>query len=179
MRDNEISTAPKLAALIRNTGPVPTQAISRPAIPGPTIRAALNVALLRPTALGRCSCGTISLTKVCRAGLSSAVTTPSRRANTKTIHSCATPVTTSAPSPKARRPRPHCVIISRRRFCIRSAMRPPYGASSSIGRNCRPVVIPTASAEWSVRMVRTSQSWATRCIQVPMLDTIAPDSHSR
>ena len=39
--------------------------------------------------------------------------------------------------------------------------------------------MPTAWAEWWVRMVRTSQSWATRCIQVPMLETIEPDSQSR
>ena len=71
------------------------------------------------------------------------------------------------------------VAISSRRLGSRSAISPPYGASSSIGRNCSPVVMPTASAEWSVRMVRTSQSWATRCIQVPTLETIAPDSQSR
>ena len=26
---------------------------------------------------------------------------------------------------------------------------------------------------------RTSQSWATRCIQVPTFDTTAPDAYSR
>jgi len=52
-------------------------------------------------------------------------------------------------------------------------------ASSSIGANCRPVVMPTATDEWSVRIVSTSQSWATRCIHVPTLDTMAPIAHTR
>ena len=42
-----------------------------------------------------------------------------------------------------------------------------------MGRNCRPVVMPTASAE-PPDSSSTSQSWATRCIQVPMLDTKEP-----
>ena len=48
-----------------------------------------------------------------------------------------------------------------------------------MGRNCSPVVMPTAVPEWSVRIVRTSQSCAILCIQVPMLDTRAPPAHSR
>ena len=42
--------------------------------------------------------------------------------------------------------------MSSRRFGSRSAISPPYGASSSMGRNCRPVVMPTACAEWWVRI---------------------------
>ena len=72
-----------------------------------------------------------------------------------------------------------CVPMSRRRLGTRSARTPASGASSTIGANCRPVVMPTATAEWSVRIVSTSQSWATRCIQVPMLDTIAPIAQTR
>ena len=33
--------------------------------------------------------------------------------------------------------------------------------------------------ELPCRTVRTSQSWATRCIQVPVFETIAPVAHSR
>ena len=53
------------------------------------------------------------------------------------------------------------------------------GASKSIGANCSAVVIPNASAELSVRMVNTSQSWATRCIQVPTLETMPPPIQTR
>jgi len=45
-------------------------------------RAALKDALFRPTALLSESCGTISETKVWRAGLSSAVAIPWTKANT-------------------------------------------------------------------------------------------------
>ena len=48
-----------------------------------------------------------------------------------------------------------------------------------MGPNCSPVVIPTATAELAVSTVRTSQSWATRCIQVPVLEIIAPAAQSR
>ena len=34
--------------------------------------------------------------------------------------------------------------------------------------------MPRAADEWSVSSVSTSQSWATRPIQVPMLETKAP-----
>ena len=47
------------------------------------------------------------------------------------------------------------------------------------GANCRAVVTPTATPESSVSTVSTSQSWATRCIQVPMFATNAPVNHSR
>ena len=39
--------------------------------------------------------------------------------------------------------------------------------------------MPTAAPELSVSTVRTSQSWATRCIQVPVFETIAPVAQSR
>ena len=44
-------------------------------------------------------------------------------------------------------------------------MTPANGENSRIGRNCRPVVRPSAPA--LPVSVRTSQSWATRCIHVP------------
>ena len=39
--------------------------------------------------------------------------------------------------------------------------------------------MPTAMAELLVSAVRTSQSWATRCIQVPVLSIIAPAAQTR
>ncbi|MNW58607.1 hypothetical protein D3C74_364840 [compost metagenome] len=64
MRDSAKMVAPKLMPLMMNTQPVPTAAISRPATPGPISRAALNDALLRPTAFESLSLGTISATNV-------------------------------------------------------------------------------------------------------------------
>ena len=70
------STATKLSVLTKNAGPVPTAAMTSPATPGPRIRAALNEALLRLTALASEVRGTISETNVWRAGLSMAVARP-------------------------------------------------------------------------------------------------------
>ena len=47
---------------------------------GPTIRAALKAAELRPMALGRCSLPATSETNACRAGLSNAVPMPKAKA---------------------------------------------------------------------------------------------------
>jgi hypothetical protein len=58
-----------------------------------------------------------------------------------------------------------------------SPTTPAYAENSRIGRNCRPVVMPRA-AGLSVR-TSTSQSWATRCIQVPMLETSDPAANRR
>jgi hypothetical protein len=39
--------------------------------------------------------------------------------------------------------------------------------------------MPIATPESSVSSVSTSQPWATRCAQVPVLATSAPKNHSR
>ena len=64
-------------------------------------------------------------------------------------------------------------IWSSRFFGKRSAMAPAYGDSSRIGRNWSPVVMPRA-APLLLLSSSTSQSWAMRCIQVPMLETKPP-----
>ena len=51
-----------------------------PPMAGPTTREAFMITVLRLTALGRSSRPTISIMKVCRAGLSKTFTTPSSRA---------------------------------------------------------------------------------------------------
>ncbi len=73
-------TAAKLAALIRNTGPVPTQAISKPAMAGPVSRAVLNEAEFNATALEMLSCPTSSETNAWRDGASMAPAIPRQRA---------------------------------------------------------------------------------------------------
>ena len=65
------------------------------------------------------------------------------------------------------------VTCSSRRLGKRSAMTPAYGESSRIGRNCSPVVMPSSVPPVPGRL-RTSQSWATRCIHVPVLETTLP-----
>ena len=55
------------------------------------------------------------------------------------------------------------------RWSTRSVITPACALSSSAGRNWSAVVVPVAAAESSVRMRSTSQSWATRCIHVPVL----------
>ena len=71
------------------------------------------------------------------------------------------------------------VYISSVRLGMRSASDPAYGASTAIGRNCSPVTMPSAVEELFVRMVRTSQSWATRAIQVPTFEIRPPVQKSR
>ena len=65
------------------------------------------------------------------------------------------------------------------RWSTRSATRPAWAESRSMGRNCRAVVRPVAVAESLVRTRSTSQSWATRCIQVPVLATRAERNQIR
>ena len=62
--------------------PEPISAISTPASAGPIIRARLNDAELRPTALARSGRSTISLTNAWRAGTSSALAVPKTNVST-------------------------------------------------------------------------------------------------
>src|ERR1700755_1484534 len=54
---------------------------------------------------------------------------------------------------------------------------PPNRPNSRVGRNCRAVVTPTAVA-LPVRL-STSQSWAIRCTQVPVLENSWPVANNR
>ena len=108
------STATNDTALARKIQPVPTAAMARPATAGPTMRAELNVALLRLSALGRSSGPTSSTMNDWRTGVSSAEATPSAADSAYTCQSCTTPVTSSSPSARASRPIATCTpMISR------------------------------------------------------------------
>jgi hypothetical protein len=165
--------------LRKNTGPVSRAAITRPATPGPMSRAALKDALLRPTALLSDSCGTISETKVWRAGLSSAAATPCTNASRKICQSWTAPVTTRTPVRSEVRAIALWVANRMRLLGKRSAIIPAIGAKSARGANCNPVTIPSATDEWGVSWVSTSQSCATRPIQVPVLEMSAPAAKTR
>ena len=80
--ESESSTATKETPLIRKAQPVPTEAMTRPDIAGPIMRAALNEVELSAIAFGRPSSLTSSATKVWRTGASNAAAEPNRKANT-------------------------------------------------------------------------------------------------
>ena len=61
----------------------------------------------------------------------------------------------------------------------RAATRPAMGARKGCGPSCSAMVMPMAPASCSVGWSNTSQSWAVRCIQVPMLETSAPMNQIR
>ena len=157
------------AALARNAQPVPTALIITPAIAGPRMRPVLKIVELMPTALTRSSLPTISTTNDCRIGLSTAVIKPSIVASTSTCQNCTTPVTASTPSTSATSACAVCVASSSRRLLPRSASMPPHRPSTSDGPNCSAVTMPSAVPE--LVSSSTSQSCATRCIQVPVSET--------
>src|ERR1700722_6339847 len=85
-----------------------------------------------------------------------------------------------------RRPRPKAsahmiawVAITSLRRSSRSAAKPVRGSIRSCGPNCNDMTTPTAVALLCVSWVRTSQSWAVLCIQVPTLETSAPMDQTR
>ncbi len=158
---------------MRNTGPVPKAATVRPAAAGPRMRATLNWAEFRLTAVGTRSRLTSSEMKALRAGLSTAVAVPRARASAYRDHRFTAPVTVSSPSSRDCTAMAVCVISSSRRLGNRSARTPPVRPSSVWGRNCSAVMTPTALPLFPVRW-RTSRSWAARCIQVPTLEVNWP-----
>jgi len=71
------------------------------------------------------------------------------------------------------------VNSSSRRLGQRSAIAPPQGASSGIGRKLSAIASPKAVADPSVRITSTSQSVAVRDTHRPVLDTSIPEKNSR
>ena len=69
------------------------------------------------------------------------------------------------------------VAKSMRRLGRRSAKAPAGMEKKSMGANCRALMTPSLKAE-SVSS-RTSQAWATLCIQVPTRETSWPARKSR
>jgi hypothetical protein len=147
-------------------------AIATPAAAGPRIRAEWMSTLLSPTALTTRLEPTISMTKLCRLGLSNALTAPRAKTSAKTIHGSTAPPAVTAHSTSAGSAISAWVTISRRRLSTRSARAPPHAPASSIGRNCSAVVIPTATP--LPVSERISQTSATTCIQFPLSETSCP-----
>ena len=183
MRCSWVMVAAYETALMRMTQPVaaappPRAPIIRPARPGPRMRARLKAAELRPTALVTSSWSTSSDTNDWRAGASKAEPMPKTNASRYTCHTSTTPRTVIRPSTSEAPAITAWVTWSSRRLGKRSAITPAYGESSRTGRNWRPVVMPSAEPLPPVSC-RTSQSWATRCIQVPVLLTTLPTAYLR
>ena len=82
MARNAMTAAEYDTPLAKKHHDTPKPAMTRPEIAGPITRAAMNMALLRLTALLTCSAPTISTTNTRRAGLSKAFTAPRPRAST-------------------------------------------------------------------------------------------------
>ena len=135
MRRSASSIAPNDAALIKKHCAMPTEAITAAAIAGPMIRAEWTIRLLRLTALTTRSRPTSSITKLWRAGLSTAFTAPLANTSAYTISGVTFPEAVSAHRVRAGTAISACVIASNRRFEIRSASRPPQAPANSMGRN--------------------------------------------
>jgi hypothetical protein len=87
------------------------------------------------------------------------------------------PVVTSTPSTSASRPETVCVANRSLRLENRPAMTPPYGAATSMGRNCSAVTVPSAVPDPVRRS--TSQDCATACIQLPDSEIACPMKYNR
>jgi hypothetical protein len=123
------------------------------------------------------SAPTISITNVCRVGLSAACTVPSSTGTVKIIHRRIEWVTVSTPSSSASEPSADWVPISSGRFETRSAISPPYAPSTSTGRNCVATTSPIIVPEWASS--RTSHDSETDCIHVPTRLIAWPVKYSR
>ena len=84
--------APNESAFSRKQSSIPPPAISRPASAGPVMRDVWIRTLWSPTALTTRSDPTISITKLWRAGMSTASTNPRARTSAITIHAAMSPV---------------------------------------------------------------------------------------
>ena len=134
------------------------------------ILAECTIKLLRLTALTTRSRPTISITKLCRAGLSIALIEPRTNTSAYTITGCTTPLAVSAHSVNAGMAISAWVIVSSRRLDIRSASSPPQAPANSIGTNWSAAVRPTATLLFVSRS--TSHISATICIQFPLSEMI-------
>ena len=150
----------------------PNSAISAPAAAGPRMRAVCTTTEFSATALTTRSAPTISATNACRAGLSIAVTMPRVSTSANTIQVSTEPPAVRPHSAKAGSAISSWVTVRSVRLSNRSASTPPQAPNRSIGRNCRPAVIPTA-APLPVSCTISHIS-ATICIQLPEIETAWP-----
>ena len=140
-------TATKLTALSRKQAPTPTEAISTPAIPGPTMRDALKTLVLSAIAFGSSARPTSWYTSAWRPGESKTWAIPAKRARTYRCQTWATPDNARAASTIETAIELACVAITSRRLSRRSARTPANRPKSVWGEKRQKVRIPTASGE--------------------------------
>ena len=134
-------------------------------------------ALLSPTALGTSDCGTSSVTRDRRTGLSKALIVPKTSDSAKRVGTVAWPVSTRTERVVARARNAVWVASIMRWWSTRSATTPAQAPSRRIGRNSAAVTRPRATP-LPVRS-RTTHTMATDCIQVPAWLTIWPPKKRR
>ena len=176
--DSPTSTARKLRALITKATPTPNAPMVRPAMAGPRTRAPLNIAELSETALPTSSGPTISMANDWRTGMSTALAQPRARASRMTIQSSTTPLRVRTARIAARTIITACTAMSVWRLGRTSASTPANRPRRRTGRNWAADTMPSHSGSPSVSS-RTSQAWATCCIQVPTSETAWPVKNSR
>ncbi len=136
------------------------------------MRAPLTIDELSAIALIRSLRPTMSIRNACRAGMSNALTSPSRPASRKICQICTAPLSVNRARVKARIIDAVCVATIIRWRWKRSATLPPTGASRKTG-NC-PVnpISPRRIGDFVRRY--TSHACAIDCIQVPINETNWP-----
>ena len=170
-------TATNDRPLMKNAVEMSNTPMVRPATAGPTIRAALKIAEFRATALPMSSRPTISMTNDWRVGMSMAWVQPRAKARMTISQTWTVPVAVRMPRMKARLIETDWVAMSVRRLGRLSATIPPNRPKIITGTNCAAATTPSMNGSF-VR-VRTSQAWATACIQVPTSEMSWPDQNSR
>ena len=125
------------------------------------------IALLTPIRGREPASPTTSLINTWRAGPSTAEVTPSAMQLPYTAHTVRFPLASHAASPRASSAITDWHTIMTLRLGNMSTSRPLSGPMTSMGRNCSATAIPTAAG--LPVSCSTSQSWASLCIQTPML----------
>ncbi len=150
----------------------PRVPIVRPAIIGPTTRERLNCMEFSAIAFVRSSRPTRSRKSDWCEGVVKALAIPLTTATAATSATETNPKPVAAASVKAQAICVACVTRRSLRRSSRSAATPASGASSSVGIEPANPTRPRSIAELERR--RTSQPWATACIQVPTFERKSP-----
>ena len=159
----------KLKQFSQKTALVPAMAITIPAILGPITRERWKLTAFIAKACWKSSRGTTAGVILLNAGRSKAMIVPSMRENATSCHICTCPVLTMTPRQNATRLSKACVIMRMLRIPLRSAKTPAKGANKILGT--AEANKTTASAELCPTILRTTQLFASSCIQFPTNDT--------
>jgi len=169
-------TAMKLIPFSAKHHPAPSQASVKPASDGPMILAVLKIVELRVIAFMRFSLSTISITNDCLAGMSIALTHPSRKDKTMICHGWIVLKNTSNARVNARIIDATWVYMITLRLGSLSRRTPAQRDTRNIGIDEAKLTYPRYTFEFVMSYM--SQLWATFCIHVPISDTSCPKKKS-